>query len=164
MSTLFGGRPFKEGLYLINKWKFMTGDKVQILAGRDKGKQGIIKSVNRKHNNVLVEGLKLIKKLAKSTKNQKGGAYTKEAPIHYSNIAHIDPNNQKACRVHFQLIDGVRERISRVTNSIIPRPTVDLSKKWRKENIEGPLDTPAAVVKQKTYDGVVDSIDPRPTI
>ncbi|GAM18393.1 hypothetical protein SAMD00019534_015680 [Acytostelium subglobosum LB1] len=164
MSTLFGGRLFKEGLYLINKWKFIKGDKVEILSGRDKGKQGMIKSINRKHSTVLVEGLKLMKKLAKSTKNHKGGAYTKEAPIHYSNIAHIDPKYNVACKVHFQLIDGVRERVSRASSSIVPRPSIDLSKKWRKDNIEGPLDTPVNVVKERTYSGVIDSIDPRPTI
>ncbi|EGG16981.1 hypothetical protein DFA_07962 [Cavenderia fasciculata] len=162
--SLFGGRTFKDGLYLISKWKFVKGDKIEILSGRDKGKQGIIKSVNRKHNNVLVEGLKLIKKLARSTKQSKGGAYTKEAPIHYSNLAHVDPKYQCATKVHFQLIDGVRERIAKASNSIIPKPKLDLSKKWRKENIDGTLDTAPAIVKQKTFTGVIDSIDPRPTL
>eukprot|EP01133_Synstelium_polycarpum_P005753 gene5753-6660_t len=106
---------------------------IEILAGRDKGKQGIIKSVNRKHSNVLVEGLKLIKKLAKSNKNNKGGAFTKEAPIHYSNLAHVDPKSGSS-------------------SSIIPKPTLELAKKWRKDNIDGALDTSATVVKEKTYD------------
>eukprot|EP01132_Coremiostelium_polycephalum_P004958 gene4958-6175_t len=162
--TLFGGRTFKEGLFLISKWKFVKGDKVEIISGRDKGKQGIIKTINRKHNNVIVEGLKLIKKQTPSTKNNRSQTYTKEAPIHYSNILHVDPNTSKPTKVRFQLIDGVRERVSKLSSAIIPKPELKTFKKWRKDNLDGPLDTSPELARLKTYDGVIDSIDPRPTI
>ncbi|KAF2073460.1 hypothetical protein CYY_005210 [Polysphondylium violaceum] len=164
MSSLFGGKFLQAGLFLIPKWKFVKGDKIQIISGRDKGKQGVIKSVNRKENNVIVEGLKLIKKQTRASKQQAPTAYTKEAPIHYSNILHVDPKFQKACKVRFQLIDGIRERVSKLSNTIIPKPTDPKYKKWRKDNIDGPLDTQPDIVKKRTYEGIIDSIDPRPTI
>ncbi|KYR00260.1 hypothetical protein DLAC_03422 [Tieghemostelium lacteum] len=164
MSNLFGGRFLKDGLFAIAKWKYIKGDKIQIISGRDKGKQGIVKSVNRKHNNVIVEGLKLIRKQTKSSKQQRATTYTKESPIHYSNLAHIDPKYNVPCKVRFQLIDGVRERVSKITNTIIPKPSLEKYKSWKKDNIDGVLDTQPQYVNQKTYDGLINHIDPRPTI
>ncbi|KAK5575904.1 hypothetical protein RB653_007039 [Dictyostelium firmibasis] len=166
--SLFGGRLFKEGIFSIPKWKYVKGDKVQIISGKDKGKQGIIKSVNKKHNNLIVEGLKLIKKHTKSTKQQRSTAYTKEAPIHYSNVSHIDPKYKLIirlpcvpCKVRFQLIDGFRERVSRTTNSIIPKPDISNKfKKWRGDNIEGIYDTAPEVAKKRTFDGIIENVHP----
>ncbi|EGC31968.1 hypothetical protein DICPUDRAFT_89421 [Dictyostelium purpureum] len=159
--SLFGGKTFKNGIYLIPKWKYIKGDKVEIISGRDKGKQGIIKSVNRKHNNLIVEGLKLIKKHTKPTKTQRQTAFTKEAPIHYSNVSHIDPKYSTPCKVRFQLINGVRERVSRATNTIVQKPDFTQKfKKWRKDNTDGVYDTVPEVANKKTFNGIIDSIFP----
>ncbi|KAM9961725.1 hypothetical protein ACTFIR_004584 [Dictyostelium discoideum] len=162
--SLFGGRTFKEGIFLIPKWKYVKGDKVQIISGKDKGKQGIIKSVNKKDSSLIVEGLKLLKKLTKPNKRTKAMAYTKEAPIHYSNISHIDPKYNVPCKVRFQLVDGARERVSKISNSIISKPDLSANfKKWRRDNVEGPYDTTPEIVKKRTFDGIIENIHPHKT-
>ncbi|KAN0011740.1 hypothetical protein ACTFIU_007306 [Dictyostelium citrinum] len=159
--SLFGGRSFKEGIFLIPKWKYIKGDKVQIISGRDKGKQGVIKSLNKKNNSLIIEGLKLCKKLSKSSKTTRAVAFTKELPIHYSNVLHIDPKYNVPCKVRFQLIDGVRERVSRISNSIITKP--EFLKKWKRDNLDGPYDTTPEIAKKRTFDGVVENVHPHKT-
>jgi large subunit ribosomal protein L24 len=65
--------------------------KVEVLNGKEKGKQGTVKKVLRKTNRVIVEGVNLVKKHVKSTEEFKGGIFTKEASLHYSQIALLDP-------------------------------------------------------------------------
>jgi large subunit ribosomal protein L24 len=71
-----------------------TGDTVQVIAGDDKGKTGVIKSVNRSTQRVIVEGLNLVTKHNKpSAKNPQGGITKIEAGIHVSNVKAIGSNN-----------------------------------------------------------------------
>lgn len=73
------------------KFKIKKGDNVKIIAGDDKGKTGIVKSVLRKNNQVIVEGCKLAKKAIKPTeKNPNGGFISKEMPIDISNVAKVE--------------------------------------------------------------------------
>ncbi|EUJ40819.1 50S ribosomal protein L24 [Brochothrix campestris FSL F6-1037] len=81
------------------------GDKVQVLAGKDKGKQGVILSILAKKDRVLVEGINMIKKHAKpSNDNPQGGILNIEAPIHMSNVALLDPKSGKPTRVGFKIV------------------------------------------------------------
>ncbi|MBR7949340.1 50S ribosomal protein L24 [Microvirga sp. STR05] len=71
-----------------------SGDTVQVIAGDDKGKTGVIKSVNRSTQRVIVEGLNLVTKHNKpSAKNPQGGITKIEAGIHVSNVKAIDSKN-----------------------------------------------------------------------
>lgn len=70
-----------------------TGDNVLVIAGDEKGKRGVIKSVNRSTQRVIVEGLNLVTKHNKpSAKNPQGGITKIEAPIHVSNVKKVDAN------------------------------------------------------------------------
>ena len=82
--------------------RIQTKDRVIVIAGKNKGQTGIVKQVLE--NKVLVEGLNMIKKHVKPNPQleQKGGIIEKEAPIHVSNIALLDPSTQKAGKIGFR--------------------------------------------------------------
>ena len=70
--------------------KIVKGDKVIVLAGKDKGKTGEILEINRKLNKIKIKSIGVIKKHLKPTKENKGGIITKENFIHFSNVKNID--------------------------------------------------------------------------
>ena len=70
--------------------KVKVGDKVRILAGKDRGKEGKVIVTLRKKDKVVVEGINIIKKHMKPTQNSEGGIVSVEAPIHVSNVKVID--------------------------------------------------------------------------
>ena len=80
--------------------KLKKGDKVVVIAGKDKGKEGKILLVDRKKNRVIVEGVNMVSKHTKpSAKNPQGGIVKMEAPIHISNLNVVDPKTGKATRI-----------------------------------------------------------------
>jgi len=81
--------------------KFKTGDKVIVIAGKDKGKESKILKVFRDENKVLVEGVNLKKKHQKGYGDVKGGIVDVAAPIDASNIAILDPKTKKASRIGY---------------------------------------------------------------
>lgn len=81
----------RRNLVPRRKWHILKGDIVQVLAGKDKGKQGRVKTILRKENALIVEGVNMVKKHVKRTPDSPGFVYHKEAKIHYSNVALIDP-------------------------------------------------------------------------
>ena len=98
--------------------KIKTGDTVRITTGKDKGKEGKVLEIDRKHDRVIVEGLNLVKKHAKpDVTNQKGGIISKEAPIHISNVALVVDG--EITKVGFQVTDGTKVRVSRKTGKVI---------------------------------------------
>ena len=70
--------------------KVKVGDKVRILAGKDRGKEGKVIVTLRKKDKVIVEGINIIKKHMKPSQNSEGGIISVEAPIHVSNVKVID--------------------------------------------------------------------------
>lgn len=83
------------------------GDKVQVITGKDKGKQGVILEAFPKENRVIVEGVNIVKKHSKPSQlNPQGGIITKEAPIHVSNVMALDPKTGEPTRVGFKVEDG----------------------------------------------------------
>lgn len=90
--------------------KIKVNDKVLILKGKDKGKQGVVSKFVLKSNNifVFVEGLNLVKKNVKSNpnKNQTHGIITKEAPINYSNICIINSKTNKRDKIGFKFLEN----------------------------------------------------------
>ena len=99
--------------------KIKKGDRVVVLAGRDKGRQGEVTRVWPKDERVLVQGLNLVKRHTKpSQADPQGGIKTKEAPLHVSNVAFVDSNG-KATRVGFKVEDGKKVRIAKTTGEAI---------------------------------------------
>jgi large subunit ribosomal protein L24 len=94
--------------------KIKKGDKVVVLTGRDKGKNGEVLKIITDTNRALVSGINQIKKHEKPSAAGNGGVVTKESPIHLSNIALMDPKSGKATRVGFVVDkDGKKTRVAK---------------------------------------------------
>ena len=91
------------------KLKIKKGDKVVVLTGRDKGKTGEVLRVVRADNRVVVQGVNMMKRHTQPKPGEPGGIVEKEAAIHVSNVAHIDPKSQKATRVGYRFLDDGRK-------------------------------------------------------
>jgi large subunit ribosomal protein L24 len=89
--------------------KIKKGDKVVVLAGRDKGKTGEVLQVLPKDARAVVRGVNLVKKHTKQSAQSEGGIISKEATIDLSNIAVADPKDGKATRVGFKVLDDGRK-------------------------------------------------------
>ncbi|MHA6690397.1 50S ribosomal protein L24 [Devosia sp. A449] len=98
--------------------KIKKGDKVVVLAGKDKGKTGQVLQVFPTENRATVQGINLVKRHTKQTASTDAGIFTKEAPIHLSNLSIADKDG-KASRVGFQITDGVKTRIAKTTGETI---------------------------------------------
>ena len=84
--------------------KIRKGDKVVVLAGRDKGRTGEVIAVRPDENRALVRGINMVKRHQRQTAQQEGGIISKEGSIHLSNLALVDPKDGKPTRVGFKLI------------------------------------------------------------
>jgi len=89
--------------------KIRKGDRVMVIAGRDKGKVGEVLKVMPKENRAIVRGVNVVKRHQRPTADQPGGIVEKEAPIHMSNLAHIDPKDNRPTRVGFKVLDDGRK-------------------------------------------------------
>ena len=100
--------------------KIRKGDKVVVLAGKDKGRTGEVLSVAPKDAKAIVRGVNLVRRHQKQSQSQEGGIITKEAPIHLSNIALADPKDGKPTRVGFQVQkDGKKVRVAQRSGEVI---------------------------------------------
>ena len=91
-----------------------TGDKVRVIAGKDKGKEGSVKKILAAENRVVVEGINKIKKHQKpNTANPNGGVIDTEAPINASNVMLIDPSTNEPTRVGYKFVDGKKVRVAK---------------------------------------------------
>ena len=95
------------------KFKIKKGDQVVVITGRDKGKKGEVLEVLRSEFRVRVQGVNLIKRHRRATQNDAGGIITMEAPLHISNVAHVDPESGAATRVGFVVKNGEKVRIAK---------------------------------------------------
>jgi large subunit ribosomal protein L24 len=89
--------------------KIKKGDKVVVLAGRDKGRSGEVIQVMPKEERALVRGVNMVKRHQRQSVNQEGGIIAKEGPIHLSNLAMSDPKDGKPTRVGFRILDDGRK-------------------------------------------------------
>jgi len=102
------------------KLKIKKGDKVVVLTGRDKGKQGEVLKAFPTENKVIVQGVNIAKRHTRPSQTSGGGIIEKEAPIHASNVAHLDPKDGKATRIGFKkLDDGTKVRVARRSGEVI---------------------------------------------
>ena len=96
------------------------GDKVRVIAGKDKGTEAVVLKALPKVNKVVVEGVAIMKKHQKpNNENPQGAIVEVEAPIHVSNVMLIDPSNNEATRVGFKVVDGKKVRVSKKSGEIL---------------------------------------------
>ncbi|MBB6675066.1 50S ribosomal protein L24 [Cohnella nanjingensis] len=90
-------------------------DNVIVITGKDKGKKGRVIAAYPRENRVLIEGVNLVKKHTRpSTTNPQGGIIEQEAPIHASNVMHVDPKTGKPTRIGYKVLDnGNKVRIAK---------------------------------------------------
>ena len=92
---------------------FKTGDKVVVIAGKDRGKEGKIVKTLKAENKVIVEGINVVKKHIKPNGNGAGSITEMEAPIHASNVMILDPKTNKRTRIAHEIDkEGKKQRIS----------------------------------------------------
>ena len=98
--------------------KIRKGDKVVVLAGKDKGKEGTISSVDPKSGKAIVDGINIAIRHTRQTQASQGGRLPKALPIDMSNLAYLDANG-KATRIGFRTEDGKKVRFAKTTGDVI---------------------------------------------
>lgn len=99
--------------------KIRKGDKVVVLAGRDKGRSGEVLKVMPKEDTALVRGINIVRRHQRQTQTQEGGILSKEAPINLSNIAIADPKDGKPTRVGFKIDGDKKVRVAKRSGATI---------------------------------------------
>ncbi|MGH6875976.1 MAG: 50S ribosomal protein L24 [Rhizomicrobium sp.] len=100
--------------------RIRKGDRVVVMAGRDKGKKGEVLRLYPKANRALVSGVNVVKRHQRQTQRQQAGIINKELPIHLSNIAHADPKTGEATRIGFKFLgDGRKVRFAKKSGEVI---------------------------------------------
>ncbi|OUM95106.1 MAG: 50S ribosomal protein L24 [Thermobacillus sp. ZCTH02-B1] len=96
-------------------------DMVIVITGKDKGKKGRVIAAFPRENRVLVEGVNIVKKHTRpSPKNPQGGIIEQEAPIHVSNVMHIDPKTGKPTRIGYKILEnGKKVRYAKRSGEVI---------------------------------------------
>ncbi|HBU62691.1 MAG: 50S ribosomal protein L24 [Oceanicaulis sp.] len=99
--------------------KIKKGDKVIVLTGRDKGKTGEVTQVLPKEDRVVVSGVNVVKRHQRPSQTTPGGIVEKNASIHVSNVALVDPKSGEATRVGFKVEDGKKVRVAKKSGEVI---------------------------------------------
>ena len=98
------------------------GDKVKVITGKDKNKEGVVLAAFPKKDKVVVEGINVVKKHQKPSQTApQGGIVEMEAPIHVSNVMVVDPSNDEATRVGYKEVDGKKVRVSKKTGEVLDK-------------------------------------------
>lgn len=104
------------------KLKIKKGDKVKVIAGKNKGKTGDVIKVFPASNKLIVSGINLVKKHTKPSQMSEGGIIQKELPIHISNVSHIDPKTSVVTKVGYKTLeDGKKIRFAKKSGEIISK-------------------------------------------
>ncbi|MBV9111658.1 MAG: 50S ribosomal protein L24 [Hyphomicrobiales bacterium] len=100
--------------------KIKKGDKVVVLAGRDRGRNGEVIRMFPTEQRALVRGVNMVRRHQKQSAQAEGGIISKEASIHLSNLAVADPKDGKATRVGFKFLeDGRKVRFAKRSGDLI---------------------------------------------
>ena len=110
--------------------KFKKGDRVMVIAGEQRPRKGQdgkkkpvvgqILKVFPEEDRVLISGVNMVKRHTKQSARTQGGIVTKEAPVHVSNIAHVDPKSGEATRIGFKTLqDGRKVRFAKKSGEVI---------------------------------------------
>lgn len=102
--------------------KIKKGDRVVVLAGRDKGRKGTVLKALPKEDRVIVQGVNMVKRHERQSQSTQGGIIEKEAPLHVSNVAHEDPKDGSPTRIGFRTLeDGKKVRFAKRSGEIIDK-------------------------------------------
>jgi large subunit ribosomal protein L24 len=106
----------------VRKFRIKKGDRVVVTAGRDRGRQGEVLRVIRKEERLVVQGVNMVKRHQRPSAGHPGGIVDTEAPIHISNVAHVDPDSGKPTRAGYKTLDdGRKVRFAKRSGEIIDR-------------------------------------------
>lgn len=106
----------------MKKFKIKKGDRVVVTTGRDRGRQGEVLRVLRADDRVIVQGVNVVKRHQRPSAQHPGGILEKEASIHISNVAHVDPSNNTATRVGYRTLeDGRKVRFAKRSGEVLDR-------------------------------------------
>lgn len=98
--------------------KIKSGDKVIVIAGKDKGKIGVVQKAFPKLDRVVIDGVNVVKKHQKPKQNNpEGSIIDMFAPVHVSNVAIYDPKTKKPARVGYVVENGKKVRVTKGNNS-----------------------------------------------
>ena len=102
--------------------KIRKGDRVKVITGRSKGKVGDVLRVLAAEQRVVVSGVNMIKRHTKPGRTDAGGIVEREAAIHVSNVAILDPKSDKPTKIGFKFLeDGRKVRIARGSGETLDR-------------------------------------------
>jgi large subunit ribosomal protein L24 len=105
---------------MAQKLKLRKGDKVVVVAGRERGKKGEILKIFRSESRALVTGVNMVRRHTRPTTTNPGGIIDKEAPLHLSNLAIEDPKTGEPSRIGFKnLNDGRKVRFAKASGEVI---------------------------------------------
>ncbi|KAL7300589.1 hypothetical protein TKK_0006582 [Trichogramma kaykai] len=159
-----GQIPEKIHVEPVLHWPFYRGDRVEIMVGPDKGKQGIVKIIYEERNWVIVEGLNTVLEMMGKTKDFPGMPIRKEMPLLITtDVQHVDPTDLKPTKIEWRYTEeGELVRVSVRTGRIIPVPpshyeTIDY--KTPESYVEGDKDTIKAEVQKMTYEPNLKTFD-----
>jgi large subunit ribosomal protein L24 len=100
--------------------RIRKGDRVLVTAGRDKGKKGEVLKLYPDKSRALVSGVNIVRRHQRQTQRQQAGIINKEAPVHLSNLAHMDPKTGEATRIGFKFLgDGRKVRFAKKSGEVI---------------------------------------------
>jgi len=107
---------------MARKFRIKKGDRVVVTTGKDRGKQGEVLRVLRKEDRLLVQGVNVVKRHTRPSARHPGGIVEKEAAIHISNVAHVDPKTNEPTRVGYRFLDdGRKVRFAKRSGEVIDR-------------------------------------------
>ena len=135
------------------EWPIIRGDLVQIMNGRDTGKQGKVRAVARKKNQLKVQGLNCSEQFIDDMGDGNSGYLLNEEPIRYFDVKLVDPFTGKPVDVVMRYNDeGKRVRVCTDSGRVIPKPLPERTDwKTRSAVKEGDSDTKADIVQQYSY-------------
>ncbi len=100
--------------------RILKGDKVLIIAGKDRNKVGVVEKVFPTEQKVVVAGINIVKKhLKKSMQNPQGGVIEKTAPMHISNVMLLDPAKNKPTRIGYIVTPKDKNRVTKLSNEVV---------------------------------------------
>lgn len=153
--------------HVITHWKVCRGDTVEVMRGKDAGKQGVVRKVLRRQNRLVVRGVNLVKKPipAHMARRQPGAIagdlLTIEAPLPYSAVALVDPTTNQPCKVVIRKDDeGRRVRVAQKSGAVIENAPFVVRRQARVPKVDTALDTPPDVVAATSFS--TDSLLPWP--
>lgn len=105
---------------MTQNWRIRKGDDVIVISGKEKGKTGKVVRVVKSKDRLYVGGVNMVKKHQRATAASPGGIIEKEASLHVSNVAHVDPVSKKPTRVGYKFLeDGRKVRFAKRSKDLI---------------------------------------------